>query len=142
MTEPKVKSYTFVFENCETVTLNAEDVKYIYLSNINETIDLLNDGNEIKFDRKKIASKANIGIPVNVLSNHYTSIGMNDNKSLLERFMIPDLVSVTINFSNGEVETVEVFYDNEVNESFNKVQTSEIVTLWDSVQALDIKINF
>lgn len=141
MTEPKVKSYTFVFENCETVTLNAEDVKYIYLSNINETIDLLNEGNEIKLDRKKVASKANIGIPVNVLSNHYTSIGMND-KSLLERFMIPDLVSVTINFSNGEVETVEVFYDNEVNESFNKAQISEIVTLWDSVQALDIKINF
>lgn len=141
MTEPKVKSYTFVFENCETVTLNAEDVKYIYLSNINETIDLLNEGNEIKLDRKKVASKANIGIPVNVLSNHYTSIGMND-KSLLERFMIPDLVSVTINFSNGEVETVEVFYDNEVNETFNKAQTSEIVTLWDSVQALDIKINF
>lgn len=142
MTEPKVKSYTFVFENCETVTLNAEDVKYIYLNDITETIDLLNEDNEINLDRTKIASKANIGIPVNVLSNHYTSIGMSDNKSLLERFMIPDLVSVTINFSNGEEETIYVFFDSEVNESFNKAQTSEIVTLWDSVQALDIKINF
>ena len=142
MTEPKVKSYTFVFENCETVTLNAEEVKYIYLNDITETIDLLNEDNEINLDRTKIASRANIGIPVNVLSNHYTSIGMNDNKSLLERFMIPDLVSVTINFSNGEEETIYVFFDSEVNESFNKAQTSAIVTLWDSVQALDIKINF